>query len=71
LLPKKGLDYDLSIKDNLFKIIDLAFCSRRKNIKNNLKGLNIDWVDMNIDPAKRSEEVDLKDFIRLAREYVA
>jgi hypothetical protein len=26
---------------------------------------------MNIDPAKRSEEVDLKDFIRLAREYVA
>jgi 16S rRNA (adenine1518-N6/adenine1519-N6)-dimethyltransferase len=71
LLPKKGLDYDLSIKDNLFKIIDLAFCSRRKNIKNNLKRLNIDWVDMNIDPAKRSEEVDLKDFIRLAREYVA
>ena len=71
LIPKKDLDYDLLIKDNLFKIIDLAFCSRRKNIKNNLKKLNIDWGHMNIDPTKRSEEVDLNDFIRLAREYSA
>ena len=43
LLPKKDLDYGLAIKDNLYKIIDLAFSSKRKNIKNNLKKLNIDW----------------------------
>ena len=29
LLPKKDLNYDLSIKDNLYKIIDLAFSSKR------------------------------------------
>ncbi len=71
LFPKKDLDYDLSIKDNLYKIIDLAFCSKRKNIKNNLKELNIDWDKANIDPTKRSEEIPLTDFINLAKEYLA
>ena len=71
LFPKKDLDYDLSIKDNLYKIIDLAFCSKRKNIKNNLKKLNIDWDKANIDPTKRSEEIPLTDFINLAKEYLA
>ena len=71
LFPKKDLGYDLSIKDNLYKIIDLAFCSKRKNIKNNLKKLNIDWDKANIDPTKRSEEIPLTDFINLAKEYLA
>ena len=71
LLPKKDLNYDLSIKDNLYKIIDLAFSSKRKNIKNNLKKLNIDWDKANIDPTKRSEEIPLTDFINLAKEYLA
>ena len=71
LLPKKDLDYGLAIKDNLYKIIDLAFSSKRKNIKNNLKKLNIDWHKSNIDPTKRSEEVSLNNFINLAKEYLA
>ena len=71
LLPKKDLDYGLAIKDNLYKIIDLAFSSKRKNIKNNLKKLNIDWHKVNIDPTKRSEEVSLNNFINLAKEYLA
>ena len=71
LLPKKDLDYDLSIKKNLYKIIDLAFSSKRKNIKNNLKKLNIDWSEAGIDPTKRSEEVELNHFITLAKGYLA
>ena len=71
LLPKKNLNYDLSIKDNLYKIIDLAFSSKRKNIKNNLKKLDIDWDKTNIDPTKRSEEIPLTDFINLAKVYSA
>ena len=71
LLPKKDLNYDLSIKDNLYKIIDLAFSSKRKNIKNNLKKLDIDWDKTNIDPTKRSEEIPLSDFINLAKVYSA
>ena len=71
LFPKKDLDYDLSIKDNLYKIIDLAFSSKRKNIKNNLKKLDIDWDKTNIDPTKRSEEIPLSDFINLAKVYSA
>ena len=71
LLPKKDLNYDLSIKDNLYKIIDLAFSTKRKNIKNNLKKLDIDWDKTNIDPTKRSEEIPLTDFINLAKVYSA
>ena len=62
---------NLAIKNNLFKLIDLAFISRRKNIKNNLKSLNVDWCKMNIDPSKRPEELSLKQFISLAKEYPA
>ena len=69
LLPKKNIAANLVIKNNLFKIIDLAFISRRKNIKNNLKSLNINWERMNIDPTKRPEEISLNNFINLAREY--
>ena len=71
LVPKKDLNYDLSIKDNLYKIIDLAFSSKRKNIKNNLKKLDIDCDKTNIDPTKRSEEIPLTDFINLAKVYSA
>ena len=37
LLPKKDINYDLEIKSDLYNVIDSAFMSRRKNIKNNLK----------------------------------
>ena len=71
LLPKQNITSNLAIKNNLFKLIDLAFISRRKNIKNNLKSLNVDWSKMNIDPSKRPEELSLSQFISLAKEYSA
>jgi Dimethyladenosine transferase (rRNA methylation) len=69
LIPRKNLNYDISIKDNLFKIIDLAFSSKRKNIKNNLKSLNISWDSFGLDPTLRSENLPVEDFIKLAKEY--
>ena len=67
LLPKKNINYDLEIKSDLYNVIDLAFMSRRKNIKNNLKNLNINWNEVDIDPNKRSEELSTQDFINLAK----
>lgn len=67
LLPKKDINYDLEIKSDLYNVIDSAFMSRRKNIKNNLKNLNINWKEVDIDPNKRSEELSTQDFIYLAK----
>ncbi|MBL32779.1 MAG: ribosomal RNA small subunit methyltransferase A [Gammaproteobacteria bacterium] len=67
LLPKKNINYDLEIKSDLYNIIDSAFMSRRKNIKNNLKNLNINWNEVDINPNKRSEELSTQDFIYLAK----
>ena len=68
-IPKKNLNYDISIKDNLFKIIDLAFSSKRKNIKNNLKSLNISWNSFELNPSSRSEDLPVEEFIKIAKEY--
>ena len=67
LLPKKDINYDLEIKSDLYNVIDSAFMSRRKNIKNNLKNLNINWNEVDINPNKRSEELSTQDFIYLAK----
>ena len=67
LLPKKDINYDLEIKSDLYNVIDSAFMSRRKNIKNNLKNLKINWNEADIDPNKRSEELSTQDFIYLAK----
>ena len=69
LIPKKDINYDLSIKNNLFKVIDLAFSSKRKNVKNNLKSLDIDWENLELDPNSRSEDLSTQDFINLSRNY--
>ena len=69
LIPKKDINYDLSIKNNLFKVIDLAFSSRRKNVKNNLKSLDIDWENLELDPNSRSEDLSTQDFINLSRNH--
>ena len=68
-IPRKNLGYDISIKKKFFEIIDLAFSSKRKNIKNNLKGLDISWDDVNIDPMKRPEDLSVDDFIKLSKVY--
>ena len=69
LIKKDGLDYDISLKKNLFKIIDLAFSSGRKNIKNNLQKIGIDWQKINVDPRKRPEEISIEEYINISKEY--
>jgi 16S rRNA (adenine1518-N6/adenine1519-N6)-dimethyltransferase len=53
-------------KNNLFDIIDMSFSTRRKNIKNNLKKLNIDWSSLQLDPSARAEDLSIQDFVNIA-----
>ena len=69
LIKKDSLKYDISLKSNFFKVVDLAFSSRRKNIKNNLQKIEIDWKKINIDPKKRPEEISLEEYINISKEY--
>ena len=68
LSPKKNV-IDVSTKNNLFKIIDMSFSSRRKNIKNNLKKANIDWDTLEINQNLRPEEVSLENYLKIAKQY--
>jgi len=68
LTPKKS-DIDVSTKNNLFKIIDMSFSSRRKNIKNNLKKANLDWDTLGINQNLRPEEVSLENYLKIAKQY--
>ena len=68
LTPKKS-DIDISTKNNLFKIIDMSFSSRRKNIKNNLKKANLDWDSLEINQNLRPEEVSLENYLKIAKQY--
>ena len=43
----------------------MSFLSRRKNIKNNLKKLNLDWNDLDINPGLRPEEISLDNFLKI------
>ena len=68
LTPKKS-NIDVSTKNNLFKIIDMSFSSRRKNIKNNLKKANLDWDTLEINQNLRPEEVSLENYLKIAKQY--
>ena len=68
LSPKKNV-IDVSTKHNLFKIIDMSFSSRRKNIKNNLKKANLDWDTLEINQNLRPEEVSLENYLKIAKQY--
>ena len=68
LSPKKNV-IDVSTKNNLFKIIDMSFSSRRKNIKNNLKKVNLDWDTLEINQNLRPEEVSLENYLKIAKQY--
>ena len=63
--PLKKPRYDVNIKI-LEKLTNLAFLSRRKTLKNNLKSLNIDYVSLNIDPQKRPQDISCEEFCKIA-----
>jgi 16S rRNA (adenine1518-N6/adenine1519-N6)-dimethyltransferase len=66
MTPKK-YNIDQHTKDNLYKIIDMSFSSRRKNIKNNLKKLDLDWDVLDINPSLRPEEISLDDYLKISK----
>ena len=68
LSPKENF-IDSSLKQSLFKIIDMSFVSRRKNIKNNLKKIFIDWDSLGINPNLRPEEVSLEEYLEISKNY--
>jgi 16S rRNA A1518/A1519 N6-dimethyltransferase RsmA/KsgA/DIM1 with predicted DNA glycosylase/AP lyase activity len=61
------LNISTSEKSKLFKVIDMAFVSRRKNIRNNLKGFNLDWSKIGVEPTKRPEDLCLKEFLNISK----
>jgi 16S rRNA (adenine1518-N6/adenine1519-N6)-dimethyltransferase len=67
LSPKSDLNISASEKSKLFKVIDMAFVSRRKNIRNNLKSFNLDWSKIGVDPTNRPEDLYLKDFLNISK----
>jgi 16S rRNA (adenine1518-N6/adenine1519-N6)-dimethyltransferase len=67
MTPQKKYNIDQDTKDNLYKIIDISFSSRRKNIKNNLKKLDLDWDVLDINPSLRPEEISLDDYLKISK----
>ena len=63
----KSLVTDDELK-NFFEIVDLSFMSRRKNIKNNLKSMKLDWESLQIDNQLRPEDLSLESYLKIARE---
>jgi 16S rRNA A1518/A1519 N6-dimethyltransferase RsmA/KsgA/DIM1 with predicted DNA glycosylase/AP lyase activity len=45
----------------------MSFSSRRKNIKNNLKKLDLDWDVLDINPSLRPEEISLDDYLKISK----
>ena len=69
LTPNNELNIDAATKSNLYKVVDLSFGSRRKNIRNNLKKQSFDWDSLGIDNNLRPEEIPLVDYLKLAKAY--
>ena len=67
MTPQKKYNINKLTRDNLYRIIDMSFSSRRKNIKNNLKKLDLNWDILNINPGLRPEEISLDDYLRIAQ----
>jgi 16S rRNA (adenine1518-N6/adenine1519-N6)-dimethyltransferase len=67
MTPQKKYNINRLTRDNLYRIIDMSFSSRRKNIKNNLKKLDLNWDILNINPGLRPEEISLDDYLRIAQ----
>jgi 16S rRNA (adenine1518-N6/adenine1519-N6)-dimethyltransferase len=67
MTPQKKYNIDQHTKDNLYKIIDMSFSSRRKNIKNNLKKLDLNWDVLDINPCLRPEEISLDDYLKISK----
>ena len=67
LSPKKIIDIDIVLKKKFYEVVDMSFSSRRKNIRNNLKKVALNWDELEIDSNLRPEDVSLEEYLKLAK----
>jgi 16S rRNA (adenine1518-N6/adenine1519-N6)-dimethyltransferase len=65
LIPRKDPQISLSQYPAFSALVDMAFANKRKNIKNNLKSMSIDLVQLNINQLARAEELSLDEFVAM------
>ena len=67
-LPNKLIQ--ASEMKKFFEVVDLSFMSRRKNINNNLKKMDLDWEKLGINNQLRPEDLDLASYIKILDEVI-
>ncbi len=72
-LSKRSNLYELKDENLFFKLVNDSFRMKRKNIKNNLKGYDLEKASsilkkFNLDLTARAEEVSLECFVAIANE---
>ena len=70
-VPREAFDIIPKVNSTFIRLLPKKDLSYNLSIKNNLKRLDIDWNKININPSKRSEEISLKDYINIAKDYSA
>lgn len=67
LTPYQTLPYPVNDHGLLQRIVTQAFNQRRKTLRNSLKGLlsETDFVELNIDPQLRPENISLPEFVKI------
>tara|TARA_B100000579_G_C22763130_1_gene820011 strand:+ start:68 stop:835 length:768 start_codon:yes stop_codon:yes gene_type:complete len=63
LIPRVNPMIAVSKFASFSNLVDQSFANRRKGIKNNLKKLEIDFENLNINPLARAEELSIQNFI--------
>lgn len=65
LIPRANPMIDLNKFLEFSNLVDKSFANKRKGIKNNLHGLEINFESLNINPLARAEELSIEDFISI------
>ena len=65
LIPRANPMIDLNKFLEFSNLVDKSFANKRKGIKNNLHGLEINFESLNINPLSRAEELSIEDFISI------
>ena len=65
LIPRANPMIDLNKFLEFSNLVDKSFAYKRKGIKNNLQGLEINFESLNINPLARAEELSIEDFISI------
>lgn len=62
--PADRLDCDAA---SLRRVAQVAFSRRRKTLANALESIAVDWEALDIDPRNRPEDLDVADFVAIAK----